>query len=264
MSDLEESTNLDAVETSEKPSKSKVRQFNTQRKNLEFEQARDFIRNQQLPSVKAYYEWWDANKPKMLPRRPERAYQHSWQGWNDFLGNDNQWRPNQQRNYRSYTEAILFVHKLKLTTQNEWLEWCQDNEVPEDIPKRPDMYYDEWMGWGQWLGNNAVTKVKAHQMATENRVALFYIAQETDVTFPINVYTFGVEMEGVAALREKWKKGEMRVFKLFWHDPTQMDAVQQIVNALSTPWYGNDKQRVCSNIHSICWELEMILEVARF
>ena len=34
-----------------------------------------------------------------------------------------------------------------LTSQREWLEFCRDNaaDVPEDIPKRPDVVYSKWV-----------------------------------------------------------------------------------------------------------------------
>ena len=44
------------------------------RRHLEFEEARLFVRSQQLSSVGQYKKWWDLNKPTNVPKCPDRAY----------------------------------------------------------------------------------------------------------------------------------------------------------------------------------------------
>ena len=37
---------------------------------LSFEEARDHVRNELIPSRGKFFEWWDRNKPKSIPRFP--------------------------------------------------------------------------------------------------------------------------------------------------------------------------------------------------
>ena len=40
----------------------------------------------------------------------------------------------------------------------EWYNCCKQNKIPINIPKTPNMYYnDEWVSWNDWLGHNNTT-----------------------------------------------------------------------------------------------------------
>ena len=41
---------------------------------LPWDEARAFIRDELLPSRGKFFEWWDRNKPKAIPRFPYRVY----------------------------------------------------------------------------------------------------------------------------------------------------------------------------------------------
>lgn len=58
--------------------------------------------------------------------------------------------------YRSYKNAKAFVHKLKLNSFNEWLKYCEINDVPHDIPKRPEkVYKNDFVSFNDWIGKTA-------------------------------------------------------------------------------------------------------------
>lgn len=241
----------------------------TTRKNLEFEDARSFVRTQSIGSMREYYEWHEHNKPKMLPKYPHRAYAQEWVSWNDFLGNDNApVNDPSQRNdrtkgyknrYRTYDEATIFVHRLQLRTMSEWNEWCQLGNCPDDIPKRPDIVYDMWMGWQAWLGTDI--KAAANTMTTvRTSTAVFCVMQSTEPGTPVNVFQFVQEPGGMSAIADRVKRGGVRLVRAFKYDNNANGAIKEVLDHLSTPWYGVSNMRVCPNIHSIIWEISAFLD----
>ncbi len=213
-----------------------------------------------IPSRGKYIEWWDRNKPKALPRFPYRVYKE-WTTWNDFLGTNNKFQETGKK-WRPLDEAIVWAHKKKFATSKQWMDWCRDNkeDLPKDIPARPDLVYDRWRSWNHWLGNKPVEKVEAQQEAVKRKV--FYVIREADAPAG-NVFTFGTEDGGVSALKDRWEREKFTVMKLFWFDPMQSGKIKEIIDALSTPYYGEERKRIVSNIHEVLWYLEMNLEVVR-
>ena len=49
-----------------------------------------------------------------------------------------------------------FLYEILKTQKNsykEWREFKKNSVIPKNIPKRPDLSYDnEWKGWGDFLG----------------------------------------------------------------------------------------------------------------
>lgn len=238
-----------------------------QRTNLDFEAARDFIQEQQIGSMQQFKDWHRLNKPKQIPLYPDRAYQKDWKGWNDFLGNENEWAPKQLRKRaRPYLEAAKWAQTLQLKTHGDWLEYCRvvGDELPEDIPRRPDVYYKEWMGWGAWLGNSAVNKVVVQQKIVEERVVLFYIASTREVVGPANVFEIGVASGGITEIREEALAGRKKFHALFWRDKEHEERVNAIVDYMTTPWHGDPKHKVVPNFHDLCWAIGEWYERAKF
>jgi hypothetical protein len=55
------------------------------------------------------------------------------------------------RKYRNFKDARKFVCSLGLKSGEEWKEFCNSGELPEDIPKIPSLSYKN-KGWISWLG----------------------------------------------------------------------------------------------------------------
>jgi hypothetical protein len=130
------------------------------RRNLEFEAAREIARAERIESVSQYIKWHDLNKPAGLPKRPDRAYHKDFISWNDFLGNDTPF-PVIRRTWRSFNESRAFSQSLGISIKQEWLDFCDDGGKPDDIPRRPDLYYrkrDEWISWPNFLGATLTSK----------------------------------------------------------------------------------------------------------
>ena len=67
---------------------------------------------------------------------------------------------------KSFEEARIFVHNLSLQNVEEWIEYCNSGEKPNDIPHKPDRIYKNkgWKSYGDWLG---VWKAGKSSMNTE-------------------------------------------------------------------------------------------------
>lgn len=246
---------MDEQTETSKPKKKRGRPKNEN--YLPWNEAREFMRSELIPSRGKFFEWWSRNKPKAIPRFPYRVYKE-WTSWNDFLGTDNKFNEKAGRAWRPLDEATVWAHKLKLGSQAQWMTWCKDNkeDLPDDIPARPDLVYDKWRSWNHWLGNKTVEAVEAKQDAQRNVV--FYIIHETDV--PSNVFTFGTEKGGVAGLKDRWENEKFDVCKMFWYDPTKANVVKQIVDAFTMPYMESNSQRLAPNIWEVVWHLQVHLE----
>lgn len=228
---------------------------------MSFEEAKEFVRDQGVQSRQQYLDWWDENKPKALSKYPQRVYTKEWDGWNDFLGTNNEFNKT-RRNWRSFEEAVIWVHKQNIQGgKNGWLEWVKENEdnLPEDIPKRPDITYKKhWLSWKHWLGDAVTEKVEAQQQAQS--AAVYYVIRERDYQHVQNVFTFGVEDGGIAGLKDRWKHEQFQVVKMFEYRRDKAVQVEKVVNSLSTPYFGDTFVRAVPNIHDLCWELISVLE----
>jgi hypothetical protein len=226
---------------------------------LSWEEARSFVRAELIPSRGKYIEWWDRNQPKVVPRFPYRVYTEEWTNWNDFLGNDNTFGERIGTKWRPLNEAVQWVHTLKLENFSKWMEYCRENDLPDDIPARPEMAYDNWKSWHHWLGNKTIELIQAKQEAAKTQV--YYIIHEQDV--PSNVITFGIEPAGIAGLKARWERDKFDVVKMFWYDPKLAPTIKQIVESLSTEYLGMANQRITPNVHEIVWHISMQLDTVR-
>lgn len=226
---------------------------------LPFEEARDSMRKEMLPSRGKFFEWWDRHKPKAIPRFPYRVYQAEWVSWNDFLGTDNKFNEKIGTRWRPFLEAVAWANKVGLNNQTEWMEYARTAEdFPSDIPARPDVVYDEWRGWTHWLGYKTVDAVQTQQELAK-KIQVYYIIRDHDS--PMNVLTYGVEPAGQSALRARWDKQPFDIVKLFWYDPSKQDIIRRIVSAYSSPYMDQESQRITPNVWEIIWHLQMHLDV---
>ncbi len=255
--EIEEIQNLDEPLPISNDSKSRGRPKNEN--YLPFKEAREFIRGEMLPSRNGFEDWYNANKPKAIPRFPYRVYKEEWVTWNDFLGTQNVFAERTGKSWRSIEEAALWVHTLNIETYTKWIEYCRENTLPSDIPARPDIVYKSWKSWGHWLGNKVIKKVETVREA--QKVQIFYIIQEQG--YPENVLTFGMDKMGPANFKARWEQENFLIIKMFWFDPKHAAQITNIVNSLSSPYLGEDKTRIVPNIWEICWHLSMILELFR-
>ncbi len=84
--------------------------------------------------------------------------------------------------FMPFEEARGFVRALNLKNNREWRVWCKSSSKSPLIPTTPEREYKEdWVSWGDWLGNkNVAFKVRktlqfedarayVHQLGLKNR-----------------------------------------------------------------------------------------------
>jgi hypothetical protein len=101
-------------------------------------------------------------KPEDIPRDPAYVYGdefRQWGGWGAWLGT-----ANRKGGWRSYDDAVAFVHALGLKNQADWCAYCHGKLAdlptkPADIPAAPRHSYGEEFqergGMGAWLGTGS-------------------------------------------------------------------------------------------------------------
>lgn len=229
---------------------------------LPWAEAREFVRGEMLPSRGKFFEWWDRNKPKTIPRFPYRVYtaEGEFTSWNDFLGTNNKFNDKIGIKWRPFLEATAWAIKLGLKSQDEWMEYCRQEEsgVPKDIPARPDLVYDEWRSWSHWLGSRPAQKIEAQQEIAK-KIQVFYIIHEAEQTAQ-NVLKFGVEPAGLTSMKARWEDQQFTIVKMFWYDPTKSAVINQIIEAFSRPYQGNNSERIVPNVWEIVYHLQMHLD----
>lgn len=144
------------------------------RKSMPFEEAREIVRAEKIESVAQYKRWHDLNKPAGIPKRPDRAYVADFISWNNYLGNDNPF-PIVRHKWRPFKEAKAYAQSLNISTRKHWFDMCDAGNKPDDIPRRPDLYYrnkDEWVSWPNFLG---VTTLARTETVVETSTIFFIV-----------------------------------------------------------------------------------------
>jgi superfamily II DNA or RNA helicase len=132
-----------------------------------YDDAVKFVHNLKL---KNHLEWtaYVSSKPHDIPSNPNVTYGEEFRergGWGAWLGTGTV--ANKRRKFRSYDEAVTFVHALELKSQKEWKAYCRGER--KDLPSKPRdipvgcsaKYGDEFRkkgGWGAWLGTGNVAR----------------------------------------------------------------------------------------------------------
>jgi superfamily II DNA or RNA helicase len=115
-------------------------------------------------------------KPSDIPTTPSRVYKDKgWIRMGDWLGTGTV--STHMRTYRPFAEARAWVHRLGLTRQADWQDFCAGRlkgkpPRPADIPSAPQSVYkdDGWNGWGDWFGTGTVaTYMRNYRPFTEAR-----------------------------------------------------------------------------------------------
>lgn len=227
---------------------------------LSYSQAQQIVKSEEIKSVSEFRTWHAKIKPGRIPARPERVYQE-WISWNDFLGTSNNML-SRAVHWRPWNQAVAWVHTLGLKSQDEWREWIkqQGANKPADIPTNPDVAYPtKWLGWAHWLGSSvqAIVQVKRNNVRTR----VFYMVRVPGV--PSNIITFGIEELGLAALKEKCVRENLTILQLFWCDNERLPQVKKYIDAMSSPYYGDDRQRLVPNVAELIWRIQTEFESIR-
>jgi len=119
---------------------------------MEFEEARERVRNLGLGSLQEWQEWCIEGRTLNVPTNPHVAYAFDgWLSWADWLGFGEGQGPRGE--VLEFEEARDYARALGLTSTEQWIEWSTQHR-PVFIPSNPRVVYaDEgWLSWRDWLG----------------------------------------------------------------------------------------------------------------
>ena len=131
---------------------SKTRAKEKRKNYLTYKQCKIFaIEN----GIKTKEEWIKFIKPKNVPSCPDAFYEE-WEGWDLFLRNEI-YKKKYRGIYYSYKECKKTVQKLSIKSKSDWFKKI-GSIIEKDIkiPYDPSKIYEEWEGWGYFIGTNRV------------------------------------------------------------------------------------------------------------
>jgi hypothetical protein len=223
-------------------------------KYLHFENARRLVRDEQLRSVSIFKRWHRHNKPELIPNRPDIIYKKKgWVSWNDFLGNENEFKHFGKKICVSYEKGRQYARSLGLSTLQEWFDHARSGALPENIPRRPDYFYKEWFTWSDWLGKDVR---KLAEEAVQNIPILFVLKVGST---PFNVFKVDVTYGGKAALEDVERQGA-RVFAAFYYNKN-LDWRQILARFGTHFWKGDANDYAFSNVNGFLFEMQALLDV---
>ncbi len=190
------------------------------RLNYEFEQARDMVRREGLPSRLTYYKWYAHNNPARLPKRPDRAYKKEFISWNDYLGSSNKFPTYFHKNFVSFEKAREYAITSNINTAEEWIKQGKEGRLPDNIPHRPDYYYvtspkgkklGEWQTWKHFFGrtDDIIANIERTQKFAD--VLIIYPLEE------LNIYRFmslKTTRDKLTALLKKHNIFPLRIYSI--------------------------------------------------
>lgn len=230
---------------------------------LPFNELRNYVKKLGLKSRMDYYRWHDANKPLYAPKQPMRVWPDEWINWNDFLGTSNRFGNEEKLNrekYRPYWEAVRFVHKLKLKTSKQYYEWARGPDRPCDIPDRPDAIYNkDWKGWKAYLGVNVEERLNVLK-ETENKLI---IVLANPKNLPVNAITLIKTKKPFNKIGEDWDHN-LTPIAAYYVLPDKVNQFHKLIEQFSTPKWDDPSIVLVSNMGSLLWELDYIVDRIRW
>jgi hypothetical protein len=222
------------------------------RVNLPFEEAKKIVQSERIESVAQYKKWHNLNKPAGIPKRPDRAYYKDFTTWNNFLGNNNPF-PIIRKTYRSFIEARAFAQSLNISTKQQWLDKNDDEKVPNDIPRRPDLYYrnkDEWVSWANFLGLTLLSKEETILKLNN----IFYIIFNPG--FQRNYFKCGITNGGISSINDYIHKSNTKLVCAYFV-PNNFNPEEFIINLGGNKDYEHNGFFFINNLTAIISKLSV-------
>lgn len=115
------------------------------KKRMTYEQAKTYIQALGIKTQHEFFAWRKTDqRPETMPPDPNKVY-FEFEGWGEFLGTGR--IANQNKKYRSYEEAKIFLKPLRITSGKHFRKLCAIGIIPKDIPNSPYAFYSKQKSW---------------------------------------------------------------------------------------------------------------------
>ena len=120
-------------------------------KFLNYNEAKDYLKNLDIKTQRAYKKWQKENRIKFLPNWAN-GYYKEWISWNDYLN-----KKSFAEQILNYNDAKNFV-KINLLekTQRGYIKWQNSNKI-NFLPSNPSKFYKEWITWADFVSSNTLS-----------------------------------------------------------------------------------------------------------
>jgi len=114
------------------------------KKIISYEDAKVYLSDKNINTIKDYHIWYDLNKINFLPKIPHKYYKE-FISYKDYLSYNLDYSK-----FIKYNEAKKYIIKFNIRTQREYKIWQKSNNI-SFLPNWPDGVYDEWISWNDYL-----------------------------------------------------------------------------------------------------------------
>ncbi len=81
---------------------------------------------------------------------------------------NNKKTPGRKRNkWMSYQEAKAYIRKQGIQTSTQFEELSKSRKKPKNLPSKPNLVYEEWKSWGDFLETKNISPIKREYMNFE-------------------------------------------------------------------------------------------------
>jgi superfamily II DNA or RNA helicase len=117
-----------------------------------FEECKEYIKtiDKKWRTSKVWKDYCQSGeKPDFIPSSPYKVFKEEWTTWSDWLA----------IGYLPLEETLKFVHKLNLTSEKQWQEYCRSGKKPDNIPSNYRSVYKN-ITTGEFLGHGRIADNK--------------------------------------------------------------------------------------------------------
>lgn len=114
------------------------------RKYIDFEDARAFMKDNNITSLNQWKKFRKENNIKNIPYKLSRTYSKSWKGQPHFFGTET----------FTYNEAKEFIKDFNIKSSRDYLKFLRTKNSVINLPAVPSRKYKGkgWSGWNDFLG----------------------------------------------------------------------------------------------------------------
>lgn len=148
-----------------------------------FEKARDYVRNLNLYSFEEWKEYSKSDKkPIEIPTNPQKIYKDKWISFSDFLGTGRLSPTAVGQNFWPFEKAKEYIKGLNIKSKNDYRRYIESGKKPEQIPFNPDIFYNDFISWGDFLGTGIVSNTIISKQFLSYEEAREYVRRLNFVT----------------------------------------------------------------------------------
>jgi hypothetical protein len=202
--------------------------------------------------------------PAGIPSNPEKVYNRQWESWDVFLNTDNAYAGHDPNSVKfdeliPFNDAVIQVQKRKFPTVEAYMEAWDAGQIPEGIPRQPQVRYKEFYpkgGWKYFLGK----KLDAVLDAKKNAEPVCALCQTKGISQ--NILTLVISSQGASHLqRELAQNPNLIPVKAYYWYHEFGTYVFEILDKLGTKQ--NENSWMFSDVNAVYWELSGVLEPYR-